>query len=368
MLSDRFFLFTGIAILLACADRGDELVLECNLVVVDSIGVLESDDNYMLVWPVDARFSPDGNIAVVDMMKNTVLFYNSEGEFMRSVGEEGEGPGRFRTPVLIRFASDGSFIVDCENGISCFGSDYEFDHRMQWPRYRPRPIELLDDGGFIGLQQDVEGYEQGYSCTYDVGRWYGEEEPSIICYSGEYTVPMPDESGTMDQSERRGQIFFACASRDGRVFFAPGTPESFEILGFEPNGRQFFHVEDPDYQPVRKTEEEIQEQIDDWESTSNRLGEGSDGLSIRPDPFKPSITGLGIDDQERLWVRLGYYPGTVFRVYDMNGDVLFHAGIAGHDPGYLDWAINIDENGILAFPRNPEDYSRVYILELVEAE
>jgi|GEM_PF-2454424 len=365
----RVLLVTAFSVALGCVsgNSAEPPPIDYFLVVSDTIGVAEGDENYMLAWPVDARYTPERDIAVVDMMKNTILFYTPDGEFIRDVGEEGEGPGRFSTPLGIRFASDGAFMVRCTNGISCFSSDYEFEDRMQWPLFGPRLISTLANGNFIGLQQVMDSHARGYICTYTIGRWDGEGDPSLTYHSDQYIIPMPDENGVMDQSERRDQKFFSCVSSDGRVFFAPGSPEGFEVIGVEPDGTLFLHIEDHDYQPVRKTREEIQEQIDYAQSTYNRLGEGNSGLSIRPDPIKPSILGVSIDAQNRLWVRLGSVPGIVFRVYDMTGEVLFHAGVVGpgDDPGYLDWAVNIDENGFLAIPQYSEDYYRVYMLELV---
>ncbi len=118
-----------------------------------------------------------------------------------------------------------------------------------------------------------------------------------------------------------------------------------------------------------KTEEELQQEIELHERNYNRLGAGNSGLTRKPDPFKWAIQGLDVDGDDRLWVRLGYCPGIVYRVYDMSGDILFHVAVdfPFEVPDYNDWAIVIDAYGFLAYQGNPDDYSRVYMLSLVEA-
>lgn len=340
------------------------------LVITDSIGIESGDSNYVFVWPVDAVYTPDGDIAVLDMMKNAVLFYTPEGEFIRSVGEKGEGPGRFMTPYGMCFYSDGSFLVECGNGISRFNSNGEFVHRMVWPRYDPHLIAALDDSSFIGRGTIMESNAQGLTCTSTIGRWEEAGNPATKYFTFEFEYPLPDENGVMDLSRHRDKHIISCASHDGRVFYTVVSVDSFEITGFEQDGTRFFHVVDEDYRRTPKTEEEMQIEIQSREKDYNRLGTGASGLTIRPDPYKPSIIGLHIDGYNRLWIRLGYCPGIVYRVYDMNGEILFHAttDFPFDIQDYLDWAISINDNGFLAFPSNPDDYPRIYMLSLVELE
>ena len=64
--------------------------IEYKLVIIDSIGVEIGDTNYMFAWSVNPTHSPDGDILVVDRLKHTVFVYTPEGEFIRTIGREGE--------------------------------------------------------------------------------------------------------------------------------------------------------------------------------------------------------------------------------------------------------------------------------------
>lgn len=217
------------------------------LVITDSIGVESGDSNYVLVWPSDVACSPSGEIAVLDMMKDKVFFYSPQGEFLRSVGQEGEGPGRLSTPYRFRFFADGSFLVQGGNGISLFDSTGAFERRMRWPRYTPSLIAALDDGSFIGEGTVMEGDAQGITCTTTICRWEGEGAPVVEYYTNEFEFPLPDDYGVMDMARHRDVHIASCASGDGRVFYTTNSVDNFEITGFDPDGTMFFHVVDEDY-------------------------------------------------------------------------------------------------------------------------
>jgi hypothetical protein len=54
---------------------------------------------------------PDGNIYVLDSQLSEVKIYDSNGEWLNSIGREGEGPGEFRRPNDMFFLPDGTLGV-----------------------------------------------------------------------------------------------------------------------------------------------------------------------------------------------------------------------------------------------------------------
>jgi hypothetical protein len=148
------------------------------LVITDSIGVEMGEDCYMFRWPVDATHSPDGDIAVLDKLKHCVLLYTSEGEFIRTIGREGEGPGEFHMPSSIEFRSDGSLLIQ-DREIATYDQYYDYQDQMTWPRYPPYLVEALDDGGFVGNQGMFLPGEHGVVLTSTIGRWDIDDSLSV---------------------------------------------------------------------------------------------------------------------------------------------------------------------------------------------
>lgn len=336
--------------------------IDIYLKVTDSIGIDIGDSNYVFGKPIMAIHSPDANIAVLDIQKLCILFYSPDGEYIRTVGREGSGPGEFLMPASFTFMSDGGMAVsDIMAGkITFFDSDYEYsDQLIGFFPSAPTVIIGVDSGAIVGMLTAFDQTEEGMFLGFSLARWEGEVEPTVEYYS---TFEPFDPSNIAASS--KDIIFMATAAPDGRVFCAPLSTEDFIVEGYMPDGTSFLHIEDEDYQKVRKTDEEIQDEID--RVNENMAAYGVEGIvEWEPDQYKTSISSLSIDNKERLWVRMGIYSEIVFRVYNMDGEFLFNAGV--DLPGDIDsfeaWQIIIDQHGILAFNTMPEDYARIYILE-----
>jgi hypothetical protein len=54
---------------------------------------------------------PDGNVYLLDAQLSEVKVYSADGEFLRVMGREGEGPGEFRRPSDAAFLPDGNLAV-----------------------------------------------------------------------------------------------------------------------------------------------------------------------------------------------------------------------------------------------------------------
>ncbi|MCD4701129.1 MAG: 6-bladed beta-propeller, partial [Candidatus Aegiribacteria sp.] len=96
--------------------------IEYKLEVVDSIGVEFGEDEYMFAWPTDPTYSPDGRILIVDRLKNRVLIFSPDGEYMASIGREGEGPGEFNMPSTVEILPDGGVLIGSSGRYAVFDS------------------------------------------------------------------------------------------------------------------------------------------------------------------------------------------------------------------------------------------------------
>ncbi|MBN2587926.1 MAG: hypothetical protein JXA64_07725 [Candidatus Fermentibacteraceae bacterium] len=180
--------------------------------------------------------------------------------------------------------------------------------------------------------------------------------------------------GTIDYTDDRDAALNYCASGNGRVFYSRSAIDDFVIHCCEPDGSEFLLIEEEMPHRVRKTDDELELEMNSTRSWFNamgsRAGRSADDFEIILDPYRRTIMGMFIDGEERLWVRLGKYPGIVFRVYDMAGNILFHAMVEyrGDQLDLNNWDINGDRYGFLAVNNSMEYCQRVYMLELVEAE
>ncbi len=336
--------------------------IDIYLAVTDSIGIDIGDSNYVFGKPVMAIHSPDANIAVLDIQKLCILFYSPEGEYIRSVGREGSGPGEFLMPASFTFTSDSGIAVsDVMAGkITFFDSNYEYsDQLIGFFPSAPIAIFGVDSGAIVGMLTAFDQTEEGMFLGFSLERWEGEIEPTVEYYS---TFEPFDPSDIAASS--KDIMFMTAASPDGKVFCAPFSTDYFIIEGYMPDGTSFLHIEDEDFRKIRKTDEEIQDEID--RVNENMAAYGVEGIvEWEPDLYKTSLVSLAIDSFDRLWVRMGIYNEIVFRVYNMDGELLFTAGVdlPGDINSFENWQIIIDQHGILAFNSMPDDYPKIYMLE-----
>jgi hypothetical protein len=81
-----------------------------------SIGVEEGDERYMLNQPQDVQVTDDGILYIMDWGDTCIKAYGSEGQYLRTIGREGVGPGEFSTPVYMDISADGKiFLMDGRN-------------------------------------------------------------------------------------------------------------------------------------------------------------------------------------------------------------------------------------------------------------
>ncbi len=336
--------------------------IDIYLTVTDSIGIDMGDSNYVFGKPALALHSPSGDIAILDIQKLCILFYSPEGEYIQTVGREGSGPGEFLMPISFTFMSDGGIAVsDVMAGkITFFDSDYEYsDQLIGFFPSAPTVIIGVDSGAIVGMLTAFDQTEEGMFLGFSLARWEGEVEPTVEYFS---TFEPFDPSDIAASS--KNIMFMVAAAPDGKVFCAPFSTDDFSIEGYMPDGTSFLYIEDEDFRKVRKTDEEIQDEID--RVNESMASYGVEGIiEWEPDPYKTSITSIFIDSKDRLWVRMGIYSEIVFRVYNMEGEFLFTAGVdfPGDIKSFEDWQIIIDQHGILAFDSMPDDYPRIYILE-----
>jgi hypothetical protein len=73
---------------------GDEPKVK--LEFVRQIGEFDSaDENFLFFYPFDLDIDSDGNIYILDSGNHRILKYNSEGEYLQTLGGRGQGPSEF---------------------------------------------------------------------------------------------------------------------------------------------------------------------------------------------------------------------------------------------------------------------------------
>lgn len=97
----------------------------CSLAEAPEIRVASPDTGEWTIYEVeDLDRMEDGRLVVVNRGSRQLLMFDRDGEFLRSVGREGEGPGEFVDPVELGFVGDSIVVWDWGSGrLVLFGPD-----------------------------------------------------------------------------------------------------------------------------------------------------------------------------------------------------------------------------------------------------
>jgi hypothetical protein len=187
----------------------------------------------------DAAVDDAGNIYLLDVQLNQVHVFSPDGEFLRDIGREGEGPGEFRRP-------SGLFIMP--------------DGRIAVSQFMPGRIILLNpDGSPGGDFSGPAAPDGGMQMYFETGR----AGNSIILGVNEFqrgdnkftttrTLQLLDINGTpkatldtqtvqrdmgkmsFDEKQARGPEW--AASSDGRIFVSDNF-DAYTIKRYNPAGQ-----------------------------------------------------------------------------------------------------------------------------------
>ncbi len=360
-----------LALLCSCGESGTDTTLveesgsqpEYDLIKVDSIGIDIGDSNYVFGMIIDATYLTDGRIALLDILRRKVLVYSGDGEFLGSAGSDGSGPGEFVSPYSMTFLSDGGLAVsDIQQGkVVFFDSDLCYLRELRgFQPMAPDRIRCGPDGSITGRRynyyydEDAEEYFRGSEFCL----WSDKVVPDLTYQENYYP----------SSSDDRASYNF-CSTSEGRLVCALSSKTEYSLVGYTSAGDTSFTVDIP-WEITYVTQEEL----DAARPYAVIPGPGSESTSAElssnwvPDSVRSTATVAGFDGENRLWVKSG--KGTtaspVFDLYDMS-DGSFITSVETTLPAIARyWGFKVSESGILGWDHNPADYTRVYILELVE--
>ena len=257
----------------------------------------------------------DGRLVVVNRGSQELLMFGGEGEFVRSIGRQGEGPGEFTDPVELDFFGGDSIAAwDWGSGrLELFGPDGSHERSVTLQPPVPNPTGRV---GVLGRERIALGSHDSRSpdtqltpqflqvLQYD---WSGTlvDTLATLAYG---------EQGWVDREARR-------VSRP--IFQARGVFSTHRDLLYTSNGsspevrvHRGDQLEsllrwDPGDLSVRRGDVEaykaalLEEAGDDWAADLSR--------SLNAFPAKdvfPAVMEIQIDPLGRIWIRTIARPGS----------------------------------------------------------
>jgi len=221
-----------------------------------TIGVEEGDENYMFGNQVFVNSDDEGNIYVTDGDRRTVRKYDSDGNFLQSIGRSGQGPGELQDMSEVRFTSDGNiYLNDAKTQrLSFFSKEGSYLKGIKFPKLFERVT--INSKGFL-VARSVDNVELGKGKKWDY--FYALFDENFSSRAEFLRLPQEvdgkgKEADTIAQvlanslSERAFQPYVNYVlDKNDLIYF--GYPENYEIKVYSSAGK-LRKIIQRDYEPV----------------------------------------------------------------------------------------------------------------------
>lgn len=329
------------------------------LQIVDSIGVMYGDSNYIFGRISDVDRDRQGNIFILDSIRNCILVFSPTGEFIHQIGRYGEGPGEFNDPSKLEITGDGSICVVNNKQWCRFNSEWEYLDAELLDNSSIMQMESYGPDAIVGIVNILDMTNAGLSIDRRIAMW-GEFDPnqeSAIYYQADHIANVPDDIFTIDHYH-----YVKYTVLDSTIFVAPNPLTEPLLYSFDKDGTPQDTLLLP-YSAIEKTIEDIAEEKAFVEGSlySNTSGERS--IEWEPYPYRAMIGELGTDSLGRLWVQRAFEDVAVFDIINPDSLEIVETAIIPEIDDIVNWNFHISEYGILGIPKYEYDYPIIYIIK-----
>jgi len=238
-----------------------------------TIGVEEGDENYMFGSQVFVNTDDEGNIYVTDWDRKTVKKYDSNGNFLQSIGRPGQGPGEFQDISEVRFDIEGNICLNDVKSqrISFLSKEGNYLKGIKFPTIFERVV-VNSKGFYIAISAD--NVELGKSKKWDYVYGLFDDKFNLIA---EF-LRLPQEANAKNKNpDSITQVIADSLSEEAFVPFVNyvlskndsiyfGYPKNYEIKVYSPEGK-LGKIIQRDFKPVEISErhkEYFVENLSQW--------------------------------------------------------------------------------------------------------
>lgn len=327
-------------------------VLQYTITLVDSFGVETGDSVNMIGSINDFSHSSSGSVLVLDRAAGVIRDFSSE-RGSRIYCNGGEGPGEFLYPLSLCALENGNFLVadEMKQEIMEYSSEGEylgsFYYSGGYVPYSMYPVDSVTiQADLLTLDFDSEIPQYVYTlCSI---------HSSDADVSQEYCKLQWD--WTSADLYRDIDLLDFTGSSSGMLFLIPDVTE-YRIIVFSFQGEQISEIEGS-MDRVMKSEEQIQREIDEFEEWA-RQDQGYMG-GYQPSEYEAIVSIEGIDAHGDLWVQRRESPESYeFDIWSRSGELTARARLPWNPEG-PELEFRVDEYGLLGASVNSREYPRVY--------
>jgi len=203
-----------------------------------SIGGDQLDENYTLNRPRYVKVAEDDTIYVLDIGDICIKVYDNQGQYLRTIGREGQGPGEFNRFFDCAIGSDGIiYILDSGNfRVSIMDANGIFIKSYRVSGGLPMHI-MMDNNNFIYYEiRFIEEEKNKMSISR-----YNKNGEEVLKY-GNFKVVQPvvkqTKTGSIATSSRVAPHTVWTVDQEGKLY--AGYGDKYQISVYNPDGKISF--------------------------------------------------------------------------------------------------------------------------------
>lgn len=274
-----------------------------------SIGEAQGTEEYVFSQIIDIEVDEEENIYVLDFKEANIKVFDKSGEYVRTIGKRGQGPGEIQRPRSIHITPKNEILINDRGArfLHFFTLSGEYKRSLSQARF------LLFSHPKVDTQNNIVAR---YIITSTVGVWTFvlkkfdselNELFKVFSYDYEITPKIYNVYPPL--------CFWEVRSDDSIVW---GYADKYEFQILDKNGQVIQKII-KDYEPVKITEEEKQKWVKD---VFGDKGIPPD-VKVYWDKCHNAFQFLNIDDVGRIFIKTyektpdesGYY----YDVFDSEG-------------------------------------------------
>jgi len=213
----------------------------------------ESDDPEKSFSEVSTFVIDDNEILyALDFKDRKIKVYDKEGKFIRSFGEQGQGPGELDMPAGIHLTPDNKLLIEdaTQRKLVYFTLERTYLNHVSFAD-RLALVNLLMDpnGHFLGRELKLEGEKM----FFVIKKFDPELKPQFSLDQIEFAIPVPGSGNKIDLMDMLSIYQF---DSSGNIYY--GRNIDYEIKVYSSDGTHVKSIQ-KEYDPQKVTEEDIEE-------------------------------------------------------------------------------------------------------------
>ena len=285
----------------------------------------------------------DDHLYLLVRQDDHVRVFDHSGDFVRTIGSHGQGPGELNIAVTAGLGPGGDLWVANmgAQSMSVFTPGGEFVQNIRFRGMPPMLVRTTDEG-FMGLHVEQRQSPEDpmmVHTEYHLRRFNTEGDTLGTLFTSELDLDLRDMQlgGTQDK------VPVYCVDPEGRIWQTRGRTDAYQVNVYSRQG-QLERVVEKEFEGFPKTEQEIQDEKEMMERLIQRQLQGQQlppGMSMdyEPPTHRPATGMPYADPRGYIWVqtyRQGSAEMNTFDIFDMQGKYLQQVVIEGREiPAWL---------------------------------